>query len=220
MRVYFCKKSVHAVFLPLQGISAHIQQGFFGFPSEESLCFFRIRIVARNVAFAARSNLIGNRQLVGCFKYMNNVQNAVSDTRTKIDNLTACVLLAVIICSNMTFCKIDNMDIITDTCSVRCRIIIAEYGQMTADTRRHLRDIWHQIVRDSVRIFADQARFMRTDRIKITQQNHRQFRISFDGILKNLLIHKLCPAARICTAEFIIIFRIRHFIRFAVNRCR
>ncbi|CWR93580.1 Uncharacterised protein [Neisseria meningitidis] len=82
-------------------------------------------------------------------------------------------------CRDMPFCQIHHMNIVAHTGAVGGRIIAAEYRQLRQPARSHLADIGQKVVGNAVGLFADQAAFMRADRVEITQQNHAPTRIGF-----------------------------------------
>ena len=89
------------------------------------------------------------------------------------------------------------MDIVADACAIRCIVIITEYAQARQFSDRHLRDVWHQVVRDAGRVFADQAGFMRADRVEITQQGDAPLGIGECHVLQDLFDHHFCVAVRV-----------------------
>ena len=90
---------------------------------------------------------------------------------------------------------------------------------MIAAADSNLRDIRHQIVRNTLRILADTAGLMCSDRIEIAQKNDSQFRVSLCRVLENLLHHDLGPAIWVGAAAALHRFDVRNRILLAVNRC-
>ena len=62
----------------------------------------------------------------------------------------------------MTDCKVNYVDVIAHTGSVRSRVIIAEDTEAFQLADSNLCDIRNQVVRDSLRILADQMEFLRS----------------------------------------------------------
>ena len=57
----------------------------------------------------------------------------------------------------MSLGKIDNIDIITQACTVLSRIVISEDAQALSLADRCLGDEWHEVVRNSTRKLADEG---------------------------------------------------------------
>ena len=70
----------------------------------------------------------------------------------------------------MAECKVNNVNIVTNTCSVRSIIIVAEYIKVVKLTDSNLSDIRHKVVRNTVRVFAHCAALVSTDRVEITEK--------------------------------------------------
>ena len=91
----------------------------------------------------------------------------------------------------MTGRQIHHMDIVTHPGTIVGRIVVAEYRQATQFPHCHLGDIGDEVIRDAVRIFADHARGMGADRIKITQRCDAHLWRRHGQILQDLLDHQL-----------------------------
>ena len=119
----------------------------------------------------------------------------------------------------MAFCKVYDMDIISDTCSVRCVIVISEYAEFFQFANCYLCNVWHQVVRDTVRIFTDQTTLMSTNRVEVTKKYHIPFRICFLDIGKDLLQHGFCPSIRVGALSFRALFCDRNNCRISIYSC-
>ena len=120
----------------------------------------------------------------------------------------------------MSFCKVNYVNVISHTSSVRSIIIISEYPKFFQFTYCNLCDIWHQVVRDSVWILSDGSALVSTDRIKVTEKNYVPFRICFLNVCQNLLKHGLCPSVWVCALSFRALFCDRDDCRISVYSCR
>ena len=69
----------------------------------------------------------------------------------------------------MPFGQVHDMYVVSDACAVWGGIVIAKDIQCLALTRRHLCDVWHQIVRHAVWVLAYQPTFMGAHWIEIAQ---------------------------------------------------
>ena len=77
----------------------------------------------------------------------------------------------------MTDRKVNSVDVIAHTGSVRSRVIIAEDTETFQLADSNLCDIRNQVVRDSLRILADQTALVCTDWVEVAEQNDIPFRI-------------------------------------------
>ena len=120
-------------------------------------------------------------------KRMDHIKYAVSLSCSKVINLDARILLDLIDRCHMSLRKINNMDIITDTCTVRCIVIIAKHTHARKLADCYLCDIWKQVVRDTLWIFSDQTTLMCTNWVEVTKQDHIPFWICKLDICQDLL---------------------------------
>ncbi|MNN24681.1 hypothetical protein D3C81_1381220 [compost metagenome] len=111
------------------------------------------------------------------------------------------------------------MDIVAHAGTVRRGIVAAKYHQFLAAPASHLRHVWHQIIRNSARIFADQPAFMRADRIEIAQVGNAPCGVRFFQVAQDLLAHQLGLAIRIGRRQREIL-KDRHSLGIAINRRR
>ena len=121
---------------------------------------------------------------------------------------------------HMTVCQVHHMDVVAKTGSIRCGIISSEYGEIVPSPYRHLSNIWHQIVRDSLWIFTNQSALMGSNWIEITEQDNGKLRISFGSIFQNLFHHYFSPTIRVGTAATMHGFHIRWCIFFPIHSGR
>ena len=72
----------------------------------------------------------------------------------------------------MASCKINNVDVVTDTSSVWCIVVISEYVDALKLSNCNLSNIWKQVVRNTLWILTDQAALMSTDWIEVAKQDY------------------------------------------------
>ena len=120
----------------------------------------------------------------------------------------------------MAFCKVNDMDVISDAGSVRSIVIVAKNTQLFQLANCNLCDVRHQIVRNTVWILTDQTALVSTDRVEITQQNNVPFRICFLDICQNLFQHGFRPAVRVCALSLRALLGDRDHRRISVHGCR
>ncbi|MNN98354.1 hypothetical protein D3C81_2177320 [compost metagenome] len=68
----------------------------------------------------------------------------------------------------VAFSQIHHVDVVTHAGTIFRWIITAENTQLLQLADSNLRDVWQQIIRDAIGIFADQARLMGTDWVEVT----------------------------------------------------
>ena len=94
----------------------------------------------------------------------------------------------------MASCKINNVDVVTDTSSIRCVIVISEDVDALKLSNCNLSNIWKQVVRNTLWILTDQAALMSTDWIEVAKQDYIPLWVS-SGISVNTCssIHLVQP---------------------------
>ena len=102
----------------------------------------------------------------------------------------------------MAFGKVYYVDVVTDTCSIRCIVIVSEYAELFQFAYCNLCDVWHQVVRDTVRVLTDGSALMSTDRVEVTKKNYIPLRICLLDICKDLLQHGFRPAIWVGALSF------------------
>ncbi len=126
----------------------------------------------------------------------------------------------------MTFCEIDNVNIVSHSGAVMGFVVVSKNGEVIEFPRCNLRDVRHQIVRNSFRIFADKPRLVRSDWVEIAQKHDipRVRIVCFDvggvKINENLLKHRFGLAVRIRAFSFRTFLGYRNKCRIAVNSRR
>lgn len=96
-----------------------------------------------------------------------NLVNA-QQTRRMLDRMVGKLLHSL----DMSLCQVNHMDVVTHAGAVRGIIIITEYVEIFKLSNSHLCNIRNQVVGDSLGIFSNQAAFMGTDGIEVTQKHH------------------------------------------------
>ena len=123
-------------------------------------------------------------------------------TSAEIVNGKSALLFDCLKSSYVTRGEVADVDIVAHTGAVRSVIIIAEYAELLALSYSHLSDIRHQIVRNTVRIFTDSARWVSADRIEIAQEHHIPFRVSLLHVHHHLFEHRLGLTVRVGALTF------------------
>ena len=163
-------------------MGAHILNAVLRLPTQFVSCLTGIGPALGNVAGAAGINNVGQFLAAGLFKGMNHIQNGIAMPRTQIVNHKTGGGFQLPDGADMPLCKIHHMNIIADSSSVRCRIIITKHMDFFQFSHRDLGNIGHQIVGDAVGVFSYQAGGMRADRIEVTKQRYIQLGICFTAV--------------------------------------
>ena len=119
---------------------------------------------------------------------------------------------------DMSDSQIDDVDIVADTCAVGSVIIISVDVYERQPAGCDLCDIGQEIVRYALRIFSDQAAFMRADRVEIAKQHDVPGIVALPDIREDAFLHRLGCSVRIgCFAQGAF-FGNRYESRVPVNR--
>ena len=68
-----------------------------------------------------------NLDIIGSFKILDNIHNTTAMSSSKVIYLQTWIFFNLLLCFYMSNSKIHNMNIVTDTRSIWCSIIIAKY---------------------------------------------------------------------------------------------
>ena len=90
------------------------------------------------------------------------------------------------------------MDIVAHARTVMCVVVVAEYSELGTLADSYLSDVRHEIVRNSVRVFADKTALVRSDGVEITEKNYVPFVVSLLDVGEYLLKHGFCPSVWVC----------------------
>ncbi len=116
--------------------------------------------------------------------------------------------------------EIDHMNVVAYPGTVARRIVATEYAQLLANAGGNLRDIRHQVVRNALRVFADQAARVSTRRIEVPQQGNAPNRgIASGEIPQDPLNHQFRMAVGVGGSEGRV-FANRDRGRIAIDRRR
>ena len=114
--------------------------------------------------------------------------------------------------------QIAHMDIIPHAGSIRRIVVVTEDIYLRKPPDRDAGDIRKQIVRNSLRILADQTALVGTDRIEVAQEHDIPQWIRRVNVRQNLLDHPFRPSVRVCARAFFLCLGKRHRIVRSVNR--
>ena len=113
--------------------------------------------------------------------------------------------------------EVAYVDVVADSGAVRGVVVIAEYTEFLAEADCGLRDVGHEIVRNSVRVFADTSARVRANRVEVAEQNHVPFWVSFLHVHEHFFEHGLCLSIGVGAMTFRAFFGNRDLSRVAVN---
>ena len=116
--------------------------------------------------------------MAACFlECVDHIEYAVAFAGAEVVDIYVWLIVKFLECFYMTDCKVNYVDVIAHTGSVRSRVIIAEDTEAFQLADSNLCDIRNQVVRDSLRILADQTALVCTDWVEVAEQNDIPFRI-------------------------------------------
>ena len=97
---------------------------------------------------------------------------------------------------DVAVCQVHHVNVVAHAGAIFGWVVVAEYRQRFTTANRDLRDIRHQVVRNTLRIFPHIARRMRADRIEVAQQRNAPVRLRFLQVGQDLLNHQLAFTVR------------------------
>jgi hypothetical protein len=98
----------------------------------------------------------------------------------------------------LTFGNVDDMRIVTNGASIGCWIVVAEHAEFLQLSDRHLRQVRHDVLRNSFRTFTNSSRRMCSDGVEVTQRKNspplkgKYFKCLQTQVLSNPLPHPKC----------------------------
>ena len=119
----------------------------------------------------------------------------------------------------MSFCKIFDMNIISNTSPIWSRIVITKDRNFFNLLFGYSEQKWKQICRDSLWIFSKKSRTMSTDWIKISKHNRTELLVH-NHIFEDIFHHKFGSPIRIHRISTISLGKWRNIFFCVVNSCR
>ena len=150
--------SVRVLALPVPGIAAHLLDAELGSPVKLFRSLRRITVTGADIPCAARLDHIRNGMAAGLAESIHHLKHGISMSGSKVENRHTFLVLQLADRIDMASGKIDYMDVVTHSGSVRCVVVIAKDTQFLQLADGNLRNIGNQIVRDPFRIFGKYAR--------------------------------------------------------------
>ena len=92
--------------------------------------------------------------------------------------------------------QIDDVDIVADAGAVGRVIVVAKDTQLGADPGGRLSEVRHEVLRRTRGAFADLGRWVRTDGVKVAEQDGAEGCVGVDGVTDDLLVDLLGVAIR------------------------
>ena len=118
---------------------------------------------------------------------------------------------------DVTVRQIHYVDVIAYASTIFGRIIVTKNRQRVATAYSNLGDVWHQVIRNALRIFAHIARRMRANRVEVAQQGNAPVRLGFLQIGEDLFHHQLAFAVRALWCAGREAFNVWNFGLIAIN---
>ena len=175
-------------------------------------------VAGSQVAGAACLNLIRNRHVVSLFKGVHHVQHAVAGAGTQVKDLGALIGHHIVDGCHVTTSQIHHVDVVADAGAIGRGIVVAEHAQLLAAADGHLRDVGHEVVGDTLGIFADLAADVCAHGIEVAQQHHAPLRIGSGDVAEDDLAHVLRPAVGVGAVAGLGALGERHLVVAGVHR--
>ena len=83
------------------------------------------------------------------------------------------------------------MDVVSDARAVLGGVVVAENAHARQAPRGHTRHVGQEVIGNAVRIFTDQARSVRADRVEVAQAHGREIRPCGADVFENIFDKKL-----------------------------
>ena len=91
----------------------------------------------------------------------------------------------------MRLCEVDDVDIIADARAVVGCVIVPEDVQLVELPACDLRNVGQKVVRDALRVLADQPRRVCAERVEVAQDGDAPLGIRDPNVLQDALDHQL-----------------------------
>lgn len=171
---FHSRKPIWVARLPAPKVNTHLSKASLSLPSELLLSEFGTRVARCNVPNTTFNDLIWNWTFRCGSETLNHLKHREALSSAQVEHFKAIDFARgeTIQCRQMSIGKIDDMDIITNACSIMCWIIVTKHSQLLEFAHGNLCDIWHEIVWLSIGILADSSTLVRADRIKVSQRDH------------------------------------------------
>ena len=201
----------------MPGVLRHFVKVARHAPVQLAIGLFSVRPVGREVAFAARREVVVNRFAAGFAKSVDHVEHAAADACAKVIDMHAGFISQFFHRRDVAVGQVHHVNVVAHAGAIFGWVVVAEYRQRFTTADRDLRDIRHQVVRDALRIFTHIARRMRADRVEVAQQRDAPVRLRFLQVSEDLLDHQLAFTVRALRSPGREAFDIRDFWLVAVH---
>ena len=132
------------------------------------LCFCCITVACGDIALAARLDLVRDLFAAGLLDCFYHVKNGISVSCTQVVDRYAGFLFQLLYRTHMADRQVNHMDVIAYARTVVCIVVIAEYTELLQFADGNLCNVWHQVVRDALRVLADQSALVCADRVEVS----------------------------------------------------
>ncbi len=187
--------------LPSPAVFAHLLDRLFGFPAQD---FFGVGGVGEafgHVAGAALYDLVGDFFAGGLLEGFDHVEHRVAVAGAEVDGEYSFVLCKVLQGFEMAAGEVDDVDVVADPRAVVGVVVAAEDAEAVAFTDGGLGNEGHEVVGDAVGVFADGARLVGADGVKIAQQGNAPRLVRDGEVPQDLLDEELRLAVGVGGAE-------------------
>ena len=157
-------------------------------PGELVFSFSWVGIENGEVAGTARSERMRKGLAGDLFEGMDHFEDGSGVTGAEIIGVEAGLQAAD--GSKVAAGKVDDVDKITLAGTVCSVVVVAEDTEFGEFAGGNFHDVWHEVVWDAVRIFAEEAGFVIADRIKIAKSNDVEIGVGVCEIFQDFFNHE------------------------------
>ena len=212
--------SLRVVLLPVPRVAAHFFDAIFGLPTEFVESFLRIAVASGDIACTARLDAVRNFYVVHFFEGFDDIENGVAMAGSEVVNSEAALAFDGLEGGDMACGEVANVDVVANASTVWGIVIVAKNAEFLADADCGLRDVGHEVVRNTVRVFANASARMSSNRVEVAEQHHVPFRVCLLHILEHFFEHGFGFAVGICAFSLGAFFGNRDDGRVAIDGCR
>ena len=164
---------VRVLSLPVPAVADHVGDSPPGLPAELPLRLRGVSVVLRLVARAARSELVGDFYAVLLHEGVHYLKDRDAPAASEVVSVEAGHAHAVPEGSSVPLREVHYVDVVPDAGPVRRPVVVSENPEVVELTDRNLGDVGHQVVRDAVRVLADEAALVGAYRVEVAEHAER-----------------------------------------------
>ena len=110
----------------ISGVLAHLLKTSLCYPVKLVLCLCRVTVACRDIARAARFDLIRDLFSACLAECLDHIEYGISVSCSQVVDRYSRLLFQFLNCADVADRKVYYMDVVADTCSIRCVIVVTE----------------------------------------------------------------------------------------------